>query len=377
VTVPEERPVFEQVAAPDIVTETMPEPPSAVRDLMPITLPGRTEPGKPTGAFRYTGPQGEDLGGFDPASERRFREERAGRVSEALGPMGEKVTQIANLLASGDIDQKEAGALLGMLRNEQSLSAKVSDREDKQAFQVQQDALYKSERMTAAEREKLARIRAQSAAHGDPFKQERVNEQLFGLLDRRAKAVRETGAFAKLAANDKVVRGIMANLATGTEGLQHKDAQIQLARYFRQAQPTEGEMHLLYQNLGGWTDSYNQFKAKVLRGDLSPEQLRQMKKSAKTVLHEHEEDKKRFLEVARKGLGPKSGLDEIPDQAQAAFDMMAAELGIEEGTLPPLYEVEGGVTLGTKRAPTSKPREQRKTGLDELEAHVDQLVGGR
>ncbi len=211
------------------------------------------------------------------------------------------------------------------------------------------------------------------------LKQEGANDRLFTLLDRRAKAVRDTGLFGKLAANDKVVRGIATNLASGTEGLQHKDAQIQLARYFRQAQPTEGEMHMLYDKLGGWTDSFNQFKAKVTRGDLSPEQLRQMQKSAKAVLHEHDEDKKRFYQVARSGLGPKSGLDEIPDQAQQQFDMMAAELGIEPGALPPLYQTEGGVTLGTGKAPKTQPRGTKKTQLDEIESYLDSLggVGGR
>ncbi len=258
-------------------------------------------------------------------------------------------------------------------RTADQIDARNKSREDQQEFQALQNKLYRNEPMTAAEREKLARIRASA---GSSFKQEGVNERMFGLLDRRAKAVRDTGLFGKLAANDKVVRGIAANLANGTEGLQHKDAQIQLARYFRQAQPTEGEMHLLYDKLGGWTDSFNQFKAKVLRGDLSPEQLRQMRKSARTVMHEHEEDKKRFYQVARSGLGPKSGLDEIPDQAQQAFDMMAAELGIEPGTLPPLYDTEGGVTLGTKQAPKTQKRGTTKSQLDEIESYLDSLGGG-
>ncbi len=377
ITVPEEPPAMPMVAPPDIATSMTPPPPSAVNDLMPITFGGETTPGKPTGAFRYTGPGGQELGTFDPAEERRFREEKAGRVEDALGPMGSKVSTIANLLAAGDIDQKEAGALLTQIRAEAEATRKNTDREDKQAFDAEQNSKYKSDGLTFEQRMQLAEAnggnRIAAARAGNPFKQEGVNDRIFSLLERRAKAVRDTGLFGKLAGNDKVVRGIMANLGNGTEGLQHKDAQIQLARYFRQAQPTEGEMHLLYDKLGGWTDSFNQFKAKVLRGDLSPEQMRQMKKSAKTVLREHEEDKKRFFEVARSGLGPNSGLDEAPDQAQKAFDMMAAELGIEPGELPPLYDREGGITLGTKQAPKTRPRAEKKGGLHALEDEVNGL----
>lgn len=379
ISVPEEPPAMPMVAPPEEDVMAM-GPPSAERDLMPITLPGKTTPGQPTGAFTYKGPDGQDIGTFDPAEERQFRQERAARVEGALGPMGEEVTKIANLLAAGDIDQKAAGALLTALTSRENRTAKTNEREDKQSFDASQNELYKNEGLTFEQRMKLAEAnggsRIAAARAGNAFKQEGANDRLFSLLDRRAKAVRETGMFGKLATNDKVVRGIAANLTTGTEGLQHKDAMIQLARYFRQAQPTEGEMHLLYQNLGGWTDSFNQFKAKVTRGDLSPEQLRQMRKSAKTVIHEHEEDKKRFYQVARSGLGPGSGLDEVPDQAQKQFDMMAAELGIEPGSLPPLYETEGGVTLGTKKAPKTQPRGTKRTGLDELEDHVDSLIGG-
>lgn len=309
---------------------------------------------------RYEVPEMNDTSGFGEKYDAIYR-----RALQEPGVTPEEAYRFVAKMAHDD--QAEEGRNVRLSR---SLGQRTSNREDQQSFQAEQNRMYRSEPTTAEERERLARIRASA---GSQFKQEGANDRIFSLLDRRAKAVRETGQFSKLAANDKVVRGIAANLASGTEGLQHKDAQIQLARYFRQAQPTEGEMHLLYNNLGGWTDNFDQFKAKVMSGDLSPEQLRQMKKSAKTVIREHEEDKKRFYEVARRGLGPKSGLDEAPDQAQAQFDMMAAELGIEPGELPPLYETEGGITLGTKQAPKTKRRGKGKTVLDQLEAQLDAL----
>jgi hypothetical protein len=112
-------------------------------------------------------------------------------------------------------------------------------------------------------------------------------------------------------------------------------------------------MHLLYGNLGGWADKFDQFKAKVLSGDLSPEQLRQLQTSARIVTKEHEEDKRRFGEVVAKGLGPGSGFEGLPDQAQAVADSLSAELGIES---PRLFNTEGGITIGSGKAPTPKAK---------------------
>lgn len=203
----------------------------------------------------------------------------------------------------------------------------------------------------------LARIgasgRVQAATAG---KQESANDRAFTLLDRRAKSLRDSTQFNKLITGDKTVRGLMANIADGTVPLQHGDAQIQLARYFRQAQPTEGEMHQLYANLGGTMDKWNQFVARMTNGDLSPEQIRQVRIAAGAVAKEDSEDKRRFVEVARRYLGPKSGLDMMPDQAQNLFEGMAAELGLDPAELPPLYETEGGVTIGTGKKPATAPR---------------------
>lgn len=214
-----------------------------------------------------------------------------------------------------------------------------------------------------------ARSRVAAAAPG--IKQEGVNDRLYGLLERRAKAVRDTTQFSKLVQGDKTVRGLMLNIANGAVPLQHADAQIQLARYFRQAQPTEGEMHMLYNNLGGTQDKWNQFIARLESGDLSPEQLRQLQIASKAVKRENDTDKTRFAAVARKMLGPGSGLDLIPDQAQNYYEAMGQELGLTD--LPPLYETEGGVTLGSGKAPSVKPRSKSNKVLDDIEAELDSL----
>lgn len=354
------RPDEETQTAPTIpppgVTIEEPQTGRAVQDLLPYT-----EEAAPTGALRFTGPEGKFIGRFDPEEERKFRAERAGRVSQALGPMGEAYTRVADLIARGDISEAEGKVLLSTLASEavarERMSAKEAEREDRQAFQAEQNAQY---RRTFEQQMQLANAlggsRIAAAAMSLPFKQETANQQMQTALEHRTKLVQSTAQYQKLATADKTIRSLEANLAKGTEGLQHKDAQVLLARLMRQAQPTEGEMRLLYHDLGGWTDKFDQFKAKVMSGDLSPEQMRQLVAASKTIAHEHEEDKRRFIEVARKGLGPGTGFDLAPTHAQQVFEMMGAELGLEN--LPQLYGTEGGFELGSKQAPTVRPKPQ-------------------
>lgn len=197
-------------------------------------------------------------------------------------------------------------------------------------------------------------IRVAEIRSAQPEKVEASNDRAMSLLERRAAAVRQTTQFAKLAAQDKTVRGLFDNIADDATPLQHKDAQIQLARFFRQAQPTEGEMHILYSNLGGTMDKWNQFVAKIETGDLSAEQMRQLKASAVQIKKEHGEDLKRFQNVAQHMLGPKSGFGLMPDQAQEIYAGLGAELGLEN--LPSLFESEGGMTVGSRQTPKVTPK---------------------
>ncbi len=200
--------------------------PSAAADLMPITFPG--DPGKPTGAYRYTGPDGMDLGTFDPASEEKFRDERAGRVSKALGPMGEKVTVIADALARGDITQQEASALLTTLRAEGTATAKVTDREDKQTFQREENAKYRNEGLTFAQRKELANIMAKAkmaAAGAGP-----VNPGLAKLVEMKEGGATDAEIYAAAAdmhlpQKDVVtpVQNVVRNAATAERAEQGRE----------------------------------------------------------------------------------------------------------------------------------------------------------
>lgn len=270
-------------------------------------------------------------------------------------------------------DQAEAGR---SARLEKTLGFRATDREDKQEFVALQNKLYKNEPLTNAEREKLIELagKFKVAAAAPGLKQEAANDRAMSLLERATAGVKNTAQFGKLAASDKMNRTVMMNIANGTTPLQHRDAQISLARIFRQAQPTEGEMHLLYNNLGGTMDKWNQFVARMETGDLSAEQLRQLRISAHAVMKEHQEDLRRFQNVAKAKLGPGGGFDLLPDQAQAAYQSLGSELGLDD--LPPLYTTEGGIQVGSGKRPMVQPRGTKKTALDEIESQLDALGGG-
>src|SRR5687767_10828570 len=151
---PDSSDYYNYTQPPPEVTVRPSEPPgNAVADLMPMELePERTTPGAATGAYRFFGTGGEDMGGFDPMAERRVREEKAGRVRDAIGPLGDKVELIASLVASGDMDRQQAAALLASLRADESAKAKEAAREDQQAFTAEENQKYRNEPVSIADR---------------------------------------------------------------------------------------------------------------------------------------------------------------------------------------------------------------------------------
>ena len=282
-------------------------------------------------------------------------------IFQAYLDEGMKPTDAIKLVATEyQKDQAEGGR---NTRQTNMLNFRNTNREDQQTFQAGENEKYKETHKGRLELiDEAGKYKVAASAPG--LKADAANARDMSLLERAGSAIRQTSQFNKLAASDKQVRGVFANIAAGSVPLQHKDAQITLARIFRQAQPTEGEMHMLYNNLGGTMDKWNQFVAKLETGDLSAEQMRQLKASAQAVMREHQEDIKRFQGVAKARLGPGGGFDLMPDQAQKLYESMGAELGLEN--LPPLYQTEGGVQLGSGKRPTVQPRGTKRGLLDDL-----------
>lgn len=132
----------------------------AEEDLLPMT-----EDAKPTGAMKFTGPGGMDLGRFDPGEKHAYEAAKAERVKAALGPLGESYTRVAEMIAHGDISEAEGKVLMSTLAQRDIANQKSADkdraREDEQLHKELMAKLYRNEPLTFEMMKELARIRGQ------------------------------------------------------------------------------------------------------------------------------------------------------------------------------------------------------------------------
>lgn len=168
VTVPEEPPPLPMVAPPEEDAMAM-GPPSAERDLMPITLPGKTTPGQPTGAFTYMGPGGEELGTFDPAEEEAFRQKRAAAGSDLYGGIDPKYGQLAQALLAQGVDPSKVGPLIvGAIEHDAARAQKDAALDEQQALRRELE-LNRSDKLLEAQKNRdaaMARTRESAAGGG-------------------------------------------------------------------------------------------------------------------------------------------------------------------------------------------------------------------
>jgi len=153
---------------------------------------------------------------------------------------------------------------------------------------------------------------------------------------------------------DNSLRSAIAN-ATAPGSLPHKDAQIQLARVFRGTTPTEGEMHLLYNNLGGTMDKWNQFIAKMEDGDLSDKQLAELRNASELAYQEVNHRKERALKALRTKFNSPTYQMMAP-QINAEISARAATVGVDipSDALLPETEGEAPTLLGSRKGKGAK-----------------------
>ncbi len=239
----------------------------AVEDLMAMT-----EDPRPTGAKTFTGPGGIFLGRFDPAEEQRFRAERAGRVSEALGPMGEKYAQIAAMIARGDIPEAEGKVLISTLASEAALREKEAGKDARQEDQQQHQAilakLYRNEALTKEDIYALARMRIQamvSASGGGPITPQEAElttaaEQGAGLgeITTRAAAVGPAVNMKHLA---PLVQNVVRNAATGDRASEKREGLVVNGLDGKPLGPAHTQVQA--NKLFGFTQEYAQAKVRL------------------------------------------------------------------------------------------------------------------
>lgn len=252
--------------------------------------------------------------------------------------------------------------------------AQAQAAEAKRTFDAEQAAKYKNQGMTVDDRKDIARIGANSrvAAAGisasPELKAAGANRSDLGMLERAKTNAERSVNWKGLIGADASLQKAMAGINSGNS-VGEKEAQVAFARFMREAMPTEGEMHLVYGNLGGLAQKIPGLIEQMERGGLAPGQLKIVKDA---INHSHATwaaRRDQTLKSLGTTFGPGSGFEHAAPQINTWLRAKGQMTGIE---LPDLYpDAQGGIVLGSserpeaaaarlagtpKRAPTDKGR---------------------
>jgi hypothetical protein len=143
---------------------------------------------------------------------------------------------------------------------------------------------------------------------------------------------------------NRALQSAMTNAGSGNPLAEH-DAQIQLARVFRGTTPTEGEMHLLYNNLAGKVgNAWPAFVEKMSRGGLSPAERDILVESIGVAKQEQQEQIGHIIDSARETFGPGSGHENMAGNVNAKVRGLFRGAGVQA---PDVFEAQGGQALPT------------------------------
>lgn len=136
----------------------------------------------------------------------------------------------------------------------------------------------------------------------------------------------------------------------------HRDALIQLARFFRGSIPTEGEMKVLYDKIGGAPGAVDAFIEGLKTGDISDAMIANLQTSTKIALAEAEERRKQMFSGLANIAGPQSAFANMGPSVNAMVRGYAQLYGLDD--VPDVQPSSGPSTvLGSGTRPTP-PRPQ-------------------
>lgn len=137
------------------------------------------------------------------------------------------------------------------------------------------------------------------------------------------------------------------NINSGNPLAEH-DAQVSLGRFFRGGMPTEGEMHLLYQNLAGRLGNGMQaFVEKMERGGLTPAEVDIVRGAIGTARHEQRRVLGDIMRSARHEFGPGSGHENLAGNINAKWRGALAGFGLTDDEI----KAEGDIYQAQSDAP--------------------------
>lgn len=182
-------------------------------------------------------------------------------------------------------------------------------------------------------------LRVDASNRGDTQRLETAVKDVVGMADGKA-----------LVKSNRALNQAIVNIAAeGPKAVtQHKDAFLQLERYFKGGgTPTEGEAILLLHNMGGIAGAKDQFLADVQTGDFSQITIDNLAQAATEAKKELDGNVNAFMGALKERVGPGT---EFEGMGSNVNHMVKAVGQIYNLNLPDLYQGEAGenqVKLGS------------------------------
>lgn len=286
--------------------------------------------------LRFTGPSGQEMS-LDPE---KARETRMARLDDAFGqsedPMIKEIyprLRPALMASNQDVDPSDVFKYMqGVATDRRQQTAADEHQRQFEERQAQAAALRREGLGVSTENSKrsaAARIQAAGITSQPALKASNAAGTVVGRLDTEFDRWSKQQNWKGVAAGSRQLKAAMGNIVSGNP-LAEKDAQIQLARFFRGAMPTEGEMHMLYANLGGRLgQALPKFIEDMSRGGLSPEQKNILKESIDVAQRESDEQIANIVESARTNFGPGSGHENLAGNINARVKGLFRGVGVK------------------------------------------------
>jgi hypothetical protein len=286
------------------------------------------------------------------------------------------VSDIVKWLATNaNIEQREQGLTQTLGQKRDALTQTIGQRREVEQgregrFQQeygQKERFQEKYKLTAAEQKEIAmaRIAAARAAAipGLGLRNDAANARDVGRMETSIKNYFQVADAKGQLKNMNALHAAHANInVTGDNtAIAHRDALVQLARFFRGSIPTEGEMKLLYDKIGGVFGTIDTFEKGLINGDISDQMIANLKESTKIALAESEQRRGQMFSGLAKIIGPTGAYGTMGPQANAMAKGYGQLFGVED--MPDVIEVAPGYTgtvLGTGLRPGQEPAPRKK-----------------
>jgi hypothetical protein len=277
---------------------------------------------------------------------------RKGAQEFSVDPAASKAAEEASLA-----DQLKLRAAAPEAR----MAAAAIEAEKARQFKAEQDAKYKSEGLTAAEREKLAeisangRVRAAGVSAMSPLRADSGNRQDVSTLRQELKDWRARNTFDVDSKTNRRLQTAMSNLNSGN-AMQQREAAESLVSIFKGGgQVTKASQDLLLKHLGGIVGDAQSWLQHLQNGQYGSRELGILKQASEGALDEQKQRMQEVYNSAKDDFGPGSAYENMGGNVNHEIKSHFRQFGMD---VPDIYASDAPkVTLGSgaRPAPQKKP----------------------